>query len=122
MERLLWNFYYEDEYGKRHYCATGLYKKPQRTKYWNALNLMFESGDIRAYGIERVYSQFDGCYFLYDKSNRQILRLERSGDIATFDNKLDAIADCRGNECVLNFYELPVKFQKEMVEQITKYE
>ena len=46
MEKRLWYFYFEDEYGNKHYIHSGSYKKPERTKYYKILEQMLNAGVI----------------------------------------------------------------------------
>jgi len=59
MEKQWWNFYFQDEYGNRHFVHDGWYKKPHNTTYYKLLNQMFDAGVINGYGIERIYTEND---------------------------------------------------------------
>lgn len=52
MKKRTWYFYFEDEYRKKHYIHSGLYKKPERTKYYKILEQMLNAGVIERYGFE----------------------------------------------------------------------
>lgn len=57
-------------------------------------------------------------YVLYDRANNHLTRFGYSGDIVLYGNKDEAIADCYGNEEVIQFENLPNDKQKEIIKQL----
>ena len=53
-------------------------------------------------------SSFKNDYVIYDKGNDSVLKFS-TGDIIIFGNKEEALNDCRGNESVIPFLNMPIK-------------
>jgi hypothetical protein len=56
-------------------------------------------------------------YFLYDRANNSLVKFD-SGDIVLYGNKEEAIDDKYGNEEVIQFENLPINKQKEIIKQL----
>ncbi len=56
-------------------------------------------------------------YVLYDKANNSLVKF-KSGDIVLYGDKNEAIEDCYGNEEVLQFQNLPMDKQEEIINQL----
>tara|TARA_R100000234_G_C4959099_1_gene160958 strand:+ start:402 stop:602 length:201 start_codon:yes stop_codon:yes gene_type:complete len=59
-------------------------------------------------------------YVLYDKANNSLVKFVNSGDIVLYGNKDEAIEDCYSNEEVIQFENLPIDKQKEIINQLNK--
>jgi hypothetical protein len=58
-------------------------------------------------------------YFLYDKANDSLYKFS-NGDIVFFANKNEANEDCRGNEIVIQYNDLPHHKKLEVNKQLNK--
>ena len=56
-------------------------------------------------------------YFLYDKANDSLYKFS-NGDIVFFADKNEAQEDCRGNEIVVQYKDLPVHKKLEVNKQL----
>jgi hypothetical protein len=56
-------------------------------------------------------------YFLYDRANNSLVKFN-TGDIVLYGNKDEAIDDQYGNEEVIQFENLPINKQKEIIKQL----
>ena len=60
-------------------------------------------------------------YVLYDRANDSLVKFD-SGEIVLYGGKDEAMEDCYGNEEVIQFENLPKDKQKEIINQLNKYE
>jgi hypothetical protein len=58
-------------------------------------------------------------YFLYDKANDSLYKFN-NGDIVFFANKNEAKEDCRGNEIVTQYNDLPHHKKLEVNKQLNR--
>lgn len=56
-------------------------------------------------------------YLLYDRANNSLVKFD-SGDIVLYGDKDEAINDKYGNEEVIQFENLPIDKQKEIIKQL----
>ena len=56
-------------------------------------------------------------YFLYDKANDSLYKFS-NGDIVFFADKNEAKEDCRGNEYVVQYNDLPHHKKLEVIKQL----
>ena len=56
-------------------------------------------------------------YVLYDRANNSLVKFD-SGDIVLYGDKEEAIKDCYGNEKIIQFENLPIDKQKEIINQL----
>lgn len=61
---------------------------------------------------------FKTDYVLYDRANDHVLQFEENGKVIVFGDKQKAIEECRGNEEVLSFTDLPKHWQEIILKQI----
>jgi hypothetical protein len=59
-------------------------------------------------------------WFLLDKVNQQVVRFS-NGEIVNYGIYDEAMDDCYGNECVVEFDELPNSEKQEWLKQMTEY-
>jgi len=57
----------------------------------------------------------DNIYVLYDEANDHVLQFEWSGKIVRYTDKQEVIDDCKGNESVVKYTDLP-KFWQEQID------
>jgi hypothetical protein len=71
---------------------------------------------IEAYLKESVLI-YPTDYVIYDKANDNALQ-DSYGRVIIFGDKEEALSDCRGNESVISCTELPMFWQKKILEQL----
>tara|TARA_R110000868_G_scaffold290022_1_gene550248 strand:+ start:7416 stop:7634 length:219 start_codon:yes stop_codon:yes gene_type:complete len=63
---------------------------------------------------------FDTDFVIYDKANDKPIRFAICDDIVVFGDKAEAEADRRGDEVVIPTTELPLHWQKELIDRIER--
>lgn len=60
---------------------------------------------------------FPTDYVIYDEANDHVIQFG-DGSIVIFGDKEEALSDCRGNESVVRCTDLPMFWQKKILEQL----
>lgn len=86
-------------------------------------NILYEAlvkNRIEIVEADEMKKLFETDYVIYDKANDSPLQ-DSYGRVLLFGNKLEADDDCRGNEIVIPCTKMPIHWQNELINQISKH-